>query len=50
MDYFITKIKKNERNLHFLVYCYTFFIYGAIFNGIGPLIPYCSFQYDHLET
>jgi hypothetical protein len=45
MDYFIGKIKQNERNMHFLLYCYTFFIMGAILNGLGPLIPYLSSEY-----
>jgi hypothetical protein len=42
MEYLKIKFNNNERNMHFLLYCYTFFIYGAAVNGLGPLIPYFS--------
>jgi hypothetical protein len=34
--------KTQDSFYHFIAYCVSFVGYGAIFTGLGPLIPYLA--------
>lgn len=42
--------KARDSFYHFLAYCVSFIGYGAIFTGLGPLIPYLAQKQNVLET
>ncbi len=47
----MTQTQKNPDSFyHFMAYCISFIGYGAIFTGLGPLIPYLAEKQGVLET
>lgn len=46
----IEKFKRHPHKAHYITYCCNYVVYGLLYTGLGPLIPYFSERTGIVET